>query len=514
MTERSRNVVQDVIDQQAKRGRSGGAWPFDPLNVGNAFLTIAKEFANDPGRAYEAQLDLWKEHVALWENAARRIVGQEPEPVAEPARGDKRFRHKAWTDSHVLDYLKQAYLITSKWMQDTVGGLDGLDPKEKKKIDFYTKQFADALSPTNFALTNPEVIEETLESRGENLLRGLRNLLADLDRGDGELIIRQTDLDYFKVGENVATAPGKVIYQNRVMQLIQYAPTTDKVYKRPLLIFPPWINKFYILDLREENSFIRWMTDQGHTVFLVSWVNPDPSLAELTFRDYAKEGVFAALDAIEKATGEREVNAIGYCIGGTLLSCSLAHMAETGDERIKSATYFAAQTDFSEAGDLLVFIDEKQLQNLEKQMEVSGGVLEGTSMAAAFNMLRANDLIWSFVINNYLMGKDPKRFDLLYWNSDATRMPKRLQIDYLREFYMYNKLSRGEFALFDKTLSMKKVKIPVYMQASETDHIAPCVWVFKGAKLLGGPVRFMVAGSGHIAGVINHPDAKKYQHWT
>ncbi|MEM6851591.1 MAG: alpha/beta fold hydrolase, partial [Pseudomonadota bacterium] len=268
------------------------------------------------------------------------------------------------------------------------------------------------------------------------------------------------------------------------------------------------------LDLREENSFIRWMTDQGHTVFLVSWVNPDPSLAELTFRDYAKEGVFAALDAIEEATGEREVNAIGYCIGGTLLSCSLAHMAETGDERIKSATYFAAQTDFSEAGDLLVFIDEKQLQNLEKQMEVSGGVLEGTSMAAAFNMLRANDLIWSFVINNYLMGKDPKRFDLLYWNSDATRMPKRLQIDYLREFYMYNKLSRGEFALFDKTLSVKNVKIPVYMQASETDHIAPCVSVFKGAKLFGGPVRFMVAGSGHIAGVINHPDAKKYQHWT
>ncbi|GAB4526725.1 MAG: class I poly(R)-hydroxyalkanoic acid synthase [Parvularculaceae bacterium] len=514
VAEHGQGVIQDFVELRAKRGRSRQTFPFDPLNVGKAFIDVLKGMAQEPHKLAEAQARLWRGYFALWENAARRMLGQDLDPVVSPDRNDRRFQHKAWNESHILDFIKQSYLLTSNWMQETVAEVGGLDERTRKKAEFYTKQFADALSPSNFAFTNPEVIEATLETGGENLLRGLKNLLEDLDRGDGTLAIRQTDTKFFKVGENVATTPGKVIYQNEIMQLIQYAPRTEKVHKRPLLIFPPWINKFYILDLREENSFIRWMVEQGHTVFLVSWVNPGPELAERTFADYIKEGVFEALDAIEKQTGEREVDAIGYCIGGTMLATALALMAKRNDNRIKTATFFTTQTDFTEPGELSIFVDEEQLKALDAQMQASGGVLEGTAMANAFNMLRSNDLIWSFVINNYLLGKDPKRFDLLYWNSDATRMPRKVHLFYLREFYLHNSLARGEMEIDGEKLDLSRVKIPVYMQASETDHIAPYASVYRSAKLFGGPTRFMLAGSGHIAGVINHPNANKYHYYT
>lgn len=427
---------------------------------------------------------------------------------------DKRFRHEDWEQNAIFDFVKQSYLLTANWMQATVAKVEGLDPQTQRKINFYTKQFADAIAPTNFLVTNPAVLRATLASNGENLVRGLENLLEDLERGNGTLSIRQADMDFFELGENIATTPGKVIFRGPLIELIQYTPTTDKVYKRPLLIFPPWINKFYILDLQPENSFIRWAVEQGHTVFVVSWANPDKELSQKTFEDYMHEGIMTALDAVEQATGEREVNAIGYCIGGTLLGSTLAYMAQTKDHRIKSATFFATQVDFSESGELQVFIDDEQLKALEQRMEQRGGYLSGQEMGTTFNMLRANDLIWSYVINNYMLGRDPMRFDLLYWNSDTTRMPAKMHLFYLREYYIKNNLANGQLELGGKKLNLADVKIPVYLQSGRDDHIAPAASVYKATKLYGGPIRFICAGSGHIAGVINPPSANKYQYWT
>ena len=398
-------------------------------------------------------------------------------------------------------------------MQEMVGQLSGLTPQERRRALFFTKQFADAFAPTNFPLTNPEVLKATIASNGENLIRGLENLAADLTRGGEGLSIRQS-ADSFVIGENVATAPGKVVFRNALIELIQYAPATETVYERPLLIFPPWINKFYIIDLRPENSFVRWLVSKGYTVFLVSWVNPDASAAQKGFEDYMREGIFAALDAVEQATGVRDPNVVGYCIGGTLLAATLAWMAAKKDGRIHSATFWAAQTDFSEAGELQVFVDDVQIDALQKQMEAKGGVLPGAKMAGAFNMLRANDLIWSFVINNYLLGKAAAPFDLLYWNSDTTRMPEKLHLSYLRNCYRDNALAKGEMELGGVRLDLAKVKVPVYLQSAREDHIAPARSVYKAVNLFSGPARFILAGSGHIAGVINPPAANKYQFWT
>ena len=458
---------------------------------------------------------MFKDYLSLVQRTTKRFLGETVDPVVTPAPGDRRFRDKDWEQNQVFDFIKQSYLLTSNWMQRTAGGADGLDPHMQRRVAFYAKQFADAIAPTNFALTNPEVLRETFATNGENLVRGLNNLLEDIERGDGSLSIRQTT-DNFVIGKDIASTPGRVVFRNALLELIQYSPTTAEVYETPLLIFPPWINKFYILDLQPKNSFVKWATDQGYTVFIVSWVNPDMSLAEKTFEDYMREGIFAALDAVEAATGSRKVNAIGYCIAGTLLSATLAYIATSGEykDRVNSATFFAAQTDFTEAGDLQVFIDDQQLTAMEQQMRDAGGVLEGSKMATTFNMLRANDLIWSFVVSNYLMGKEPVPFDLLYWNSDTTRMPIALHMFYLRQCYRDNALAEAQMKLGGKELDLSKVKIPVYFQAAKEDHIAPALSVYKGAKLFGGPVTYMMAGSGHIAGVVNPPAAGKYQHWT
>ncbi|MBI1239371.1 MAG: class I poly(R)-hydroxyalkanoic acid synthase [Alphaproteobacteria bacterium] len=489
------------------------AGPIDPMNIAGAFIELTTRLMANPAQALEAQTALWKDYVTLWSGAIRRLMGQDVDPIVSPRPGDKRFRAPEWQELQIFDFIKQSYLLTANWLHQTVEGVEGLDPKTRKKIDFFTKQFADAISPSNFVVTNPEVIKETLRTSGENLVNGFEHLLADLKRGHGKLNIAQTAFDKFEIGTNLATTPGKVIFENDLLQLLQFSPTTDEVYARPLLIFPPWINKYYILDLKPENSFIRWMVAKGYTVFVASWVNPDQRLAQKTFEDYMIEGIYGALEAVEKATGQRQVNAIGYCIGGTLLGATLAHMAAKGDDRIASATFFAAQVDFSEAGDLQVFIDDEQLEGLEQQMKDAGGYLEGSAMAQTFNMLRANDLIWSFVVNNYLLGKDPMPFDLLYWNADATRMPSRMHLFYLRECYMNNALAKGKMTLGGVKLDLHKVKIPVFLQSSRDDHIAPYRSVYKATKLYSGPVRFMVAGSGHIAGVINPPAAHKYQYW-
>ncbi len=501
--------------QRLMCARSGlGEADSDPLNLGPMILELTTRMMADPTALMQAQLSLWQDYLELWRSTGQRLLGRTVDPVARPEQADRRFRDPAWNDDAVFDFIKQSYLVTSRWLVQTVNELDGFDDRTKLKLDFYTRQFVDAMAPSNFVATNPEVLRATLESGGENLLRGLNNLLADLDRGSGKLAIRMTDLEAFELGKNVAVTPGKVVFQTELMQLLQYTPTTEQVYKRPLLIVPPWINKFYILDLQPKNSFIKYAVDQGFTVFVISWINPDREHAAKSFEDYMTEGLLAALDAIEQATGEREINAIGYCLGGTLLACTLAYMAATQDKRIKAATFFTALTDFEQPGELGVFIDEEQLAAIEEDM-AERGYLDGREMATTFNMLRANDLIWSFVINNYLLGKEPFPFDLLYWNSDSTRMPCAMHSFYLRKFYQENKLVEpGGISLRGVPIDLRKIRLPVYMLSTREDHIAPWASTYAATQLFRGKTNFVLAGSGHIAGVINPPTVEKYGYWT
>jgi len=511
IAERSQSIVQNFLEHQAN---GNGLTDVDPLNIGSAFFEMTTRLMTDPTKLVEAQINLWHEYMALWQNAARRMLGEEVEPVVSPDVSDRRFRDEAWEENQLFDFIKQSYLLSARWMQKTVGEVEGLDDKTSQKIDFYTRQFVDALAPSNFVITNPEVLRATLETRGENLVKGLQNLLDDLDRGKGQLRIRMTDTEAFEPGDNIAITKGSVVFQNELMQLIQYDPTTEKVFKRPLLIVPPWINKYYILDLREKNSYVKWAVDMGFTVFMISWVNPDASLAGKTFEDYLVEGPFAALDAIEAATGERDVNAVGYCLGGTLLASALAYMTAKGDQRIKSGTFLTTMTDFEDPGELGVFIDEALLQALEKKMN-DRGYLEGAEMATTFNMLRANDLIWSFVVNNYLLGKDPFPFDLLYWNGDSTRMPATMHSYYLRKMYHENLLREpGGITLLDEPIDLGKIKLPICLVSAREDHIAPWQSTYALTRLVSGPTKFILAASGHIAGIVNPPAANKYCYWT
>ncbi len=514
IAERSQRIVAEWLKRQTREAPN-----LDPLHIGTAFLDMTAKLMANPAGLVQAQIGFWQDYMTLWQSTARRMFAAPGEPAAAVIQADpkdKRFKDELWKENEVFDFIKQSYLLSARFVQDVVGRAEGLDPKTAQKVDFYARQFIDAMSPSNFLLTNPEVLRKTAETGGENLLRGLNNLLADLERGRGKLAIKMTDMDAFKLGENIAVSPGKVVFQNGLMQLIQYSPATEQVLKRPLLILPPWINKFYILDLRPKNSFVRWAVAQGHTVFMVSWVNPDETMADRGFEDYMTEGVFAALDAIEQATGERDANVIGYCLGGTLLACTLAWMKTRGDDRIKSATFFVTMTDFAEAGELSVFIDEEQLASLEQKMQRQG-VLEGADMAQTFNLLRANDLIWSFVVNNYLLGNEPFQFDLLYWNGDATRMPARMHSYYLRNMYHANKLASGELELGGERIDLGTVHTPAYFVSTREDHIAPWRSTYRGTQLLGsrvdGAVRFVLAASGHIAGVVNPPEGGKYSHW-
>ena len=487
----------------------------DPFNAGPAMSEVMGKLAAQPDRLMRAQADLFSRYMDLWQTTARRMAqGEASEPIAAPQPGDRRFADPEWDSNPLFDVIKQSYLLSSNWLNELVSSVEDVEPMTKRRAEFFMKMMTDAISPSNFLFSNPAALKAAVDSRGESLVRGMENFAADLERGGGSLQISQTDTTKFEVGVNVATAPGKVVFENELIQLLQFEPTTEQVYEIPLVIFPPWINKYYILDLRAENSMIRWLAGQGFTVFVVSWVNPDPALAEKSFVDYLHHGVEAAVNAARQQTGAPQVNAVGYCIAGTLLSCALAYFAAKGEDPIGSATFFAAQQDFSESGDLRLFTDEDWLRVIEVRMDDAGGVLPGRVMSDTFNALRANDLVWSFFVNNYLLGKDPRPFDLLFWNSDQTRMPKRLHIDYLRRFYQDNALAKGEFELGGLKLDLKKVTTPIFAQASREDHIAPYRSVYRGTQLFGGPVTFVMAGSGHIAGVINHPAAKKYQYWT
>ena len=512
---RAQDLLGGVI---AGQGGAESAPNPDPFGLAPDFMEVFGKLAAHPEAIMKAQKALFEGYGALWANAMQRAAGEAVEDVIKPAPGDRRWRAPDWSENLAFDLLKQSYLLNANWLNDLVASAPDVDPKTRKKVAFFTRQMTDAYAPANFAMTNPEVLRATLQSEGENLKKGLENLARDLERGDGKLNISQTDTEAYEIGVDVATTPGKVMFENEIMQLLQFSPTTKTTYTRPLVIFPPWINKYYILDLRPQSSMIRWLVDKGYTVFLVSWVNPGPSLKDKGFEDYMRDGVLAALDAIKAATGQTRVNAVGYCIGGTLLAATLAWMAAKKDNRIASATFFAAQTDFEKAGDLLVFCDDAGLKEVERRMDEAGGVLDGAAMAETFNMLRANDLIWSNVISNYLLGRSPRAFDLLYWNADSTRMPKALHLYYLDTFYRRNAFARGEMVLDGIKLDPGKVNIPLYVQASYDDHIAPRQSVYRGARLFGGAkagkVRFMLAGSGHIAGVINPPAAKKYQYWS
>jgi polyhydroxyalkanoate synthase len=498
-----------------KMGAELGTQPFDPMNMSPLYIEFMERLMANPDKVIELQQGFWNDWIHLWQESGKKFLGEHSKPVIEPDKGDRRFKAAEWQDNSLFDFIKQSYLLTCQWMDKTVRDTEGLDPAKRQKLAFATRLFADALSPTNFVMTNPEVLKETIRTGGDNLIKGLENLVSDLERGKGELKISTTDYDAFEIGRNIATTPGKVVYQNDLMQLLQYEPATADVFKTPLLIIPPWINKYYILDLREDNSLIRWAVEQGHTVFAVSWVNPDIKLASKRFEDYMQEGIIDTLDAIKRITGETDCNVIGYCLGGTLLTITMSYLKSKGQsERIKSATLLTTLLDFEHAGDLKLFMDDEQLALMDREM-AEKGVLQAKQLQRTFSLLRSNDLIWSFVVNNYLMGKEPFPFDLLYWNDDSTNMPAAMHSFYLRKLYRDNLLTQpGGIEMKDQAIDITAIKTPAYFLSTREDHIAPWKATYAGSHVIGGESVFTLAASGHIAGIVNHPDKKKYCYWT
>ncbi len=491
--------------------------PFSPakeIQAATENLTqMSQIWLADPVKFAEAQAKLYSAYGEVWTNTMTRMMGQSVPPVVSPAPGDNRFKDPEWSNNPYFDFWKQSYLVTTNWAEVLMTETPGLDERAQQRALFYLRLMASAASPSNIPAMNPEVLRETFATNGANLVKGMSLLTEDMEKSGDLLQISQTDTDAFRLGENLALTPGKVVFQNELLQLIQYTPTTADVHDTPILMVPPWINKFYILDLTPAKSFIKYVVDQGFTVFVVSWVNPDERLAARTFEDYMLHGVLEAARAVTGETGVAKPNILGYCVGGTMVASTLSYLAARGESVFNSVTFLTTQVDFEKAGDLLVFIDDKQLGELEEIM-ADRGYLDGSRMANVFNMMRPRDLIWPYIVNNYLLGKKPFPFDLLYWNQDSTRMTAANHAFYLREFYHENRLARGDMVLGGVRLEPKKITLPVYELATRDDHIAPAISVFKGAKLFAGPVEFVLAGSGHIAGVINPPDKLKYQHWT
>jgi polyhydroxyalkanoate synthase len=488
---------------------------FDPWDMYRSLMQAGQKILENPDPFYQATYKYASNVSQLWQQTLTSSATSETlPPVITPELGDRRFKDKDWTEQPYFNFLQQSYLLWNRWILDVTDNIQDVDKDTARKIQFYVRQFRDALAPTNFFWMNPTTLRRTLETKGSNVLAGIENFLKDLEKGQGQLDIQMVDPEAFAVGKNIATTPGKVVYQNELVQLIQYAPTTKEVYRIPLLIVPPCINKYYVFDLRPDTSFVRWFLDHGYTVFIVSWVNPDQKLANKTFEDYVIEGLLDAIKAIQKILNVDEINAMGFCIGGNFLSVLNGYLHTLKEKNpLKSTTYLATLFDFQDSGDLRVFIDEPQIANLEKQIQTQG-YLEGKTLARTFNLLRANDLIWSFIINNYYLGEKPASFDLLYWNSDSTNLPSAMYLYYLKMMYIENKLIQpGGLTVAGNPIDLSKIKTPTFVMNTKEDHIAPWHCGYAGAKIHGGPTTFLLGGSGHIAGIINHPDAKKYAYW-
>ncbi len=516
--QQSQPLFMDMVQRMQEGASSSAAtesFDPDPMNVSQSSMNLMSTMMQNPMKMWEMQMKHSQKQAELWQSSMNKLWGMESQPVIEPDKGDRRFKSEAWNDSVFFDFLKQYYLLACDFVQQNIENAEGLSEQDKKKLAFSSKLMMDALSPSNFAMTNPDVLAETLKSGGENLVRGLQNMHEDIERGQGQLKISTTNYDAFTLGENIAVTPGHVVYENDLMQLIQYEPQTQEVSKRPLLIVTPWINKYYILDLQAETSFIRWAVEQGHTVFCISWVNPDAKLAQKGFDSYMHEGVIAALDQIEEITGEPDCNAIGYCLGGTLLSTTMAYLTvKKQASRIASATFLTTLVDFADAGDMKLFMDNEQIDDMIKSME-SKGILKAEELQRTFSLLRANDLIWSFVVNNYLMGKEPFPFDLLYWNDDSTNMPAKMHTFYLRNMYRDNLLPKaGGIEIDGVKIDISKIKAPCYFLSTKEDHIAPWKATYATTQLVSGPKTFTLAASGHIAGVVNPPSKNKYCFWS
>ncbi len=527
LVEQGQEIAQNMVEvfeissqiwQKWMEGQvQGGHAPHpDPLNTVPSFAELMRAMWDNPQQVASMTIDYWAAQQALWQKSMLKWLGAKDEEnldLPHMLKPDRRFAHKEWSENALFEYLKQNYLLTAGWIQNAVQNVGDMDPKERKKVALYTRNYVEALNPANFFALNPEVLETTAREKGENLVRGLKMMLEDLERGKGQLLIRQTDMDAFEVGRNMAVTPGKVIWQNDILQLIQYSPATEKVYARPLLFIPPWINKYYILDLNPKKSMVKWLVEKGYTVFMISWVNPDDRHKDKTWDDYMFEGASAAIDAVLKETRQRSVNVVSYCIGGTLCGTLSAYMARTNDRRLNSTTFFTAQLDFEDAGELQCLVDEQILTLMGEDLEK--GYLPAERMAAAFNMLRSNDLIWGYIVNNYLLGRDPFPFDLLYWNSDSTAMPAKVHQFYLQKFYIDNAFAREGLEIRGENLKLGDIKGPVYHIATKEDHIAPAHSVYRGAKeMKQADIRFILSGSGHIAGVVNPPQLNKYQFWT
>jgi len=476
------------------------------MQAWNALTTPALQ---NPQKWVEIMTQYQQEQMNLWQKMLGTKPGETSEPVITPNSTDRRFADPEWQNNPIFDYLKQSYLLASNMLMDMATSAH-LDEPNQKKLNFYTKYFIDAMSPANFAATNPEVMRLATETKGQSLIDGLKNLLTDMEKGR----ISLSDESAFEVGQNLAITPGAVVYENRLIQLLQYTPTTETVSERPLLIVPPYINKYYILDLQPKNSFVKYAVDQGNTVFIISWVNPDQDLATIGWDDYLTEGVFKALEVIQDITGTDQINTSSWCIGGTLLATALAILAEKPDNPVASATYFTSMLDFSEPGDLGVFLDEVQQAQRESILDQKG-ILSGKDLATAFSMIRANDLIWSYVVNNYLKGQAPTPFDILYWNSDSTNLPVNMYKYYIRNMYLENNLIKpNALTICGVPIDLSQIKTPSYFLSTIDDHIAPWQTTFSGAQLMAGPVEFILGASGHIAGVINPPAKKKRSYWS
>ena len=545
----SGRVLSNLIECADEAAKSGSTFQ-QGSDAAEMMGELFSAWMSNPTAHFQAQADLIVSYADLWSGTMHRFLGEDAKPAVEPEPGDTRFKDSEWSSNPFFDFWKQAYLLNTRFCENVLDRTDGLAPETRDRLALQLRLVTGALSPSNFPATNPAAVRETLATNGKNLIQGMRNLVADMEKDGDVFTITQTDTRAFEIGRNLAVTPGKVVFQNDIFQLIQYAPATDKVREVPLLIVPPWINKYYILDLTPEKSFVKFSVEQGFTVFMVSWINPDARHASKTFENYLTDGLLSAANAVTRETGAKKGNVLGYCIGGTLVGSALAYLAARDEDRFASATFLTTQFDFDRAGDLKLFTSSTQLGILEELMGARG-YLDGSRLAALFSQMRPKDLIWPFVVNNYLLGKTPPAFDILYWNQDSTRMPAANHAFYLRKFYNENLFAKGELVLEAPSLSdntpecsedhilaylktlrgrnepedeeaaersvrldLSKVRLPVYELATKEDHIAPAVSVYTGAKLLGGPVEFVLAGSGHIAGVINPPGKKKYQYWT